>query len=225
MKKVFLVVLFTVSINSFGQKNFEKASFKNGDLNSFIAQKFFQFSKNTDIGYGKIIVAFEIDSKGKIQNLFPEKFNTKKNALNAILTIQATDNMWHPAKQSGLAIDKKYKIIFNLLKENSPYHRDRKKALKLIEKKAFKKALKIYNKLIARHTYNLQLYKNRYRVNLALNKNAEALLDKKMMDELNRDVLLNVVLFSKKRLSRELKVTTKRITGRDAFLRRGIKNQ
>jgi hypothetical protein len=45
------------------------------------------------------------------------------------------------------------------------------------------------------------------------------------MDELNRDVLLNVVLFSKKRLSRELKVTTKRITGRDAFLRRGIKNQ
>ncbi len=225
MKKRLCLLLLILTINSYGQENFEKASFINGDLNRFIVKKFFSFSKNTDIGYGKVIVSFEIDTKGKIQNLFPEKYNTKKNVLNAILAIQATDRMWQPAKENGVVVSKKYKIVFNILKENSPFTRDVKKGLKLIEKKSYKKALKLYNKLIARYGYNLQLYQKRYKVNEALNKNTEALLDKGMVEKLKKDIMLNVTLFSKQRKFMRYGFTTETYIGRDAFLRRDIKNQ
>ena len=101
--------------------------------------------------------------------MHPIKFDTQKNAVNAILAVQKTTQNWTPTLNNGVAVSHKYKIAYNFMPANSSYELDVKMADKFAEKKLFKQALKYYDRAIKSNENEASLYLSRAEVKLALN--------------------------------------------------------
>ena len=130
---IFVLDLF-FGLSTFGQNAFKKATFKKGNSTIILAEAFTTLSGVQNEGNGTIIVSFILTKSGLIKDAFPVKFDTQKNAVNAILAIQKTTGLWTPTIENGKSISQKYKIAYTFLSANSSYELDVKMADKFIEK-------------------------------------------------------------------------------------------
>lgn len=190
---IFILTLF-LGLSTFGQSNFEKSTFKKGIPDNFLAETFLTLTGSQAKGNGTIIVSFALSKEGKVENVFPVKFDVQKNAINAILAIQKTSGMWRPTKVNGQSARQKYKIAYNFLSANSSYEMDVKMADKFASKKKYKQALKYYNKAIQSNAYEAELYLKRAEVKIALNDVEGLKKDLIKCKSLQKEFLANVQL-------------------------------
>ena len=189
-----IVCSFFLISTSFGQVNETQATFKKENPLKFLSKKFYKNIKPDDLKNGQIVISFTLSAKGEILDLFPEKFNTRENALPAIIAIQATNNMWNPYLVDGVAVDKKYKIVFNINNRMQPSNSNLIKADKFFKKGKHTKALKYYNKAIALNGYDADLYQKRAQVKKILNDLKGFEFDSNKFKELKNNVLLMLPL-------------------------------
>lgn len=190
---VFVLALFLYT-SVFGQKNFKKAIFNNGNPNVILADLFNELTGIQNKGNGTIIVSFTLTKNGEITKIHPLQFDTQKNAINAILAIQKTSKLWSSTFINGLATSHKYKIAYSFISPNSSYEMDVKMAAKFSEKKMFKKALKYYNRAVDVNKNEASLYLSRAEVKLALNDMDGLKSDLTMCKKLQNEYLANVLL-------------------------------
>ena len=74
-----------------------KASFKSGDLESFILKELLQ-NKMPPSGppKGYVLISFTIAKDGSLTDIDPIDFPNKEVGLNSVMALQATDGMWNP---------------------------------------------------------------------------------------------------------------------------------
>jgi len=190
---IFVLALF-FSVYTFGQDSFKKAVFKSGNPTVFLAKAFTTLSGSQNTGSGTIIISFTLTKDGKIENTYPVKFDTQKNAINAILAIQKTNGLWSTTQNNGSSVGKKYKIAFNFVSPNSSYELDVKMADKFSEKKQFKQALKYYNKAIKSNKNEAFLYLKRAEIRYELEDMDGLKSDYLTCKTLQKEFLANVQL-------------------------------
>lgn len=175
---VFVLALF-IGLSTFSQSEFKKSTFKPGNSSIFLADLFTTLSGVQNTGNGTVVVGLTLTKTGEVKGVHPIKFDTQKNAVNAILAVQKTTQNWTPTLNNGVAVSHKYKIAYNFMPANSSYELDVKMADKFAEKKLFKQALKYYDRAIKSNENEASLYLSRAEVKLALND----------MDGLKKDLL------------------------------------
>ena len=188
------VLALCFGLSAFGQNTFKKASFKPGNSNLILAELFTTLSGTQNKGNGTVIVSFTLTSKGEVKGVHPVKFDTQKNAVNAILAVQKTTKNWTPTLVNGAPVNQKYKIAYNFIPANSTYELDVKMADKFAKKKQFKQALKYYNRAIKSNENEASLYLSRAEVKLALNDMEGLKKDFARCKVLEKEFLANVQL-------------------------------
>ena len=185
---IFVLTLF-LGLSTYGQGTSEKASFKEGNPELFLASTFLSLTNNQSYGKGTVIVSFTLTKDGQIAHAFPTQFDTQKNGINAILAIQKSAGKWSVSDK-----DEDYKIAFNFLPANNRYEQDVLMADKFVEKKQFKQALKYYNRAIAINPYEAMLFLKRAEVKYALNDMDGLKQDYTQCKLLQKEFLANVQL-------------------------------
>ena len=120
MKKTLtlLVILLVISIQSFGQSNYSKARFKEGDveLNAFLSKKFDEIRRGKDMNVCLVSVTFAkftIDEFGNIKSIeFYEAVKTPpifRDVLKEV--VRSTDGKWLPETLNGNAVESKPFIL------------------------------------------------------------------------------------------------------------------
>ena len=190
---VFVLALF-LGLSTFGQSGFKKAVFKPGNSTIFLADLFNTLSGAHNKGNGTVVVGFTLTKNGEIKGVHPVKFDTQKNAVNAILAVQKTNKNWTPTLNNGVPVNHKYKIAYTFVSANNSYELDVKMADKFAKKKLFKQALKYYNRAIKSNENEASLYLSRAEVKLALNDMEGLKKDLLKCKALEKEFLANVQL-------------------------------
>ena len=154
MKKIWILgLIMMIGTNLSSQEIFNsmgdspkydvKASFKSGDLESFILKELLQ-NKMPPNGppKGYVLISFTIAKDGSLTDIDPIDFPNKEVGLNSVMALQATDGMWNPTIYKNNPIDYQYFIAYNYsvnIDSGPPEYFD--KANKLYGKNDFKKAL------------------------------------------------------------------------------------
>jgi len=171
-----------------------KASFKSGDLESFILKELLQ-NKMPPNGppKGYVLISFTIAKDGSLTDIDPIDFPNKEVGLNSVMALQATDGMWNPTIYKNNPIDYQYFIAYNYsvnIDSGPPEYFD--KANKLYGKNDFKKALKYYNKAIKINKYFADPYLKRSLAKKALGDMKGADEDQLRYEKLNTQFVGNI---------------------------------
>ena len=190
---VFILAL-CFAFSAFSQQTFKKATFKAGNSNRILSEFFTNLSGIQNKGTGTVIVSFTLTKEGAIKGAHPIQFDTQKNAVNAILSVQKTAKNWQPTYVNGIAVDQKYKIAYNFIPRNSSYKLDVKMADTFAKKKMYKQALKYYDRAIKSNQNEASLYLSRAEVKMALNDVEGLKKDFERCKVLEKEFLANVQL-------------------------------
>src|ERR1035437_1598188 len=137
----------------------EEVTYLKEDLSKFLRYKFIYpregFENKIE---GDVIFSIEIKKDGSSTG--PILISSDDNVLtfNTAIVLNLIENKWNPAKMNDIPIDKKYLIVvrYRLYINTEPTDYKRK-ALDLIRKQKYDKAIKIYDKAIKENQYSFEL--------------------------------------------------------------------
>lgn len=199
MKKIMtlLILMLFLPAAISAQINQTKASFKQESLAEFLSKDFNKRIRGTKVPNGQVVLSFTITKDGEVKDPFPENFKNRTLALNALLAVQATNNLWNPCLINGTPTDKKYKILFNFVASGKDVDVNFRKVEAYLDDGNYKRAVSLLDNMIAESMFTPIYFNTRASAKLKLNDVEGFKIDSIKAIALQDEVLAEVNIMTK----------------------------